>query len=148
MIEKKEFPILEFDTNPVAKINPEQLTGGEKWTADKLIITFFPEALKKLLEENQIEKCYYIGGENPISNKDVTKLKLYYSNLFDQNKTNNNWWIARINNTFVHHTEVAESVKKNKKIIMDSITAENIQKFLTDYFDEENYIAVILSPEK
>lgn len=65
MIEKNEFPILEFDTNPVAKINPEQLTGGEKWTADKLIITFFPEALNKLLEENQIEKCYYIGGENP-----------------------------------------------------------------------------------
>lgn len=65
MIEKKEFPILEFDTNTVAKINPEQLTGGEKWTADKLIITFFPEALKKLIEDNQIEKCYYIGGENP-----------------------------------------------------------------------------------
>lgn len=65
MIEKKEFPILEFDTNPVAKINPEQLTGGEKWPADKLIITFFPEALKKLIEDNQIEKCYYIGGENP-----------------------------------------------------------------------------------
>lgn len=65
MIEKKDFPILEFDTNPVAKINPENLTGGEKWAADKLIITFFPEALNKLIEEGKIEKCYHIGGENP-----------------------------------------------------------------------------------
>lgn len=65
MITKNEFPILEFDTNPVAKINPENLTGGEKWPADKLIITFFPEALNKLIEEGKIEKCYYIGGENP-----------------------------------------------------------------------------------
>ncbi len=64
MIENKEFPILEYDTNPSAKINPENLTAGEKWPADKMIITFFPEALKKLLEENKIEKCYYIGGEN------------------------------------------------------------------------------------
>ena len=49
MIEKKDFPILEFDTNPVAKINPGNLTGGEKWPCDKLIITFFPEALNKLI---------------------------------------------------------------------------------------------------
>ena len=51
MIKKNILPILEFDTNPSAKINPENLTAGEKWPADKMIITFFPEALKKLLEE-------------------------------------------------------------------------------------------------
>lgn len=97
--------------------------------------------------ETAIE-CLNSLRENTISSKDLTKLKLYYSNLFDQNKKNNNWWINRINNCLVHYTEVAESVTKNKKIIMDSITAENIQKFLTEYFDEENYTAVILTPEK
>lgn len=99
------------------------------------------------LLETAIE-CLNSLRKNTISSKDVTKLKLYYSNLFDQNKRTNNWWINRINNSLVHYTEVAESVTKNKKIIMDSITAENIQKFLTEYFDEENYTAVILTPEK
>ncbi|MBQ0168031.1 MAG: nucleoside phosphorylase [Treponema sp.] len=65
MIQKSDFPILEFDTNPVAKINPENLTCGEKWPADKLIITFFSEALNKLLEEKRIEVFTHIGGENP-----------------------------------------------------------------------------------
>ncbi len=99
------------------------------------------------LLETAIE-CLNSLRKNTISSKDVTKLKLYYSNLFDQNKRTNNWWINRINNSLVHYTEVAESVTKNKKIIMDSITAENIQKFLTEYFDEENYTSVILTPEK
>ena len=39
MITKKEFPILEFDTEKVAKINPENLF-PEKFSADKMIITF------------------------------------------------------------------------------------------------------------
>ena len=62
---KAEFPILEFDTNPVAKINPEQLCGGEKWPEDKLIITFFPEALETLKTDGVIEFAYHINGENP-----------------------------------------------------------------------------------
>lgn len=65
MMMKAEFPILEFDTNPVAKINPEQLCGGEKWLEDKLIITFFPEALETLKTDGVIEFAYHINGENP-----------------------------------------------------------------------------------
>ncbi len=65
MLNKSDFPILEFDTNPMAKINPEQLCGGEKWPENKMIITFFPEALKRLQEEKVIEFAYHIGGENP-----------------------------------------------------------------------------------
>ena len=64
MITKKEFPILEFDTEKVAKINPENLF-PEKFSADKMIITFFPEAINKLIEEKQVEVYCHIGGENP-----------------------------------------------------------------------------------
>ena len=64
MITKKEFPILEFDTEKVAKINPENLF-PEKFSADKMIITFFPEAISKLIEEKQLEVYCHIAGENP-----------------------------------------------------------------------------------
>lgn len=64
MITKKEFPILEFDTEKVAKINPENLF-PEKFSADKMIISFFPEAINRLIKEKQIEVYCHIGGENP-----------------------------------------------------------------------------------
>ena len=75
MITKKEFPILEFDTEKVAKINPENLF-PEKFSADKMIISFFPEAINKLIEEKQIEVYCHIGGENPF---DIYKMfkKIY-----------------------------------------------------------------------
>lgn len=64
MITKRDFPILEFDTNPIAKINPEQLM-NEKWPEDKLIITFFPEALDTLKTDKALSVAYHIAGENP-----------------------------------------------------------------------------------
>lgn len=64
MLNRNDFPILEFDTNPVAKLNPKAMIGDEKWPVDKLIITFFPDVINRLLEEKAIEKSWYIGGEN------------------------------------------------------------------------------------
>ena len=64
MFFKNEFPILEFDDNKVAKLNPSALF-EKKNPEKKMIITFFPEVLEKLKEEKLIEKAYYIGGENP-----------------------------------------------------------------------------------
>ena len=66
MFFKNDFPILEFDDNKVAKLNPSALF-EKKNPEKKMIITFFPEALEKLKEEKLIEKAYYIGGENPSS---------------------------------------------------------------------------------
>jgi len=64
MITKNAFPILEFDTEKVAKLNPTNII-SDKLPSNKLIITFFPEVINKLIEEKAIEQCYYIGGENP-----------------------------------------------------------------------------------
>ncbi len=64
MITRKDFPILEFDTEKVAKINPENLM-PEKFNADKLIISFFPEAINKLIENKMVQVFMHIGGENP-----------------------------------------------------------------------------------
>ena len=33
---------------------------------NKLVITFFPEVINKLLDEKMIDNYYYIGGENYI----------------------------------------------------------------------------------
>ena len=66
MIAKKEFPILEFDTEKVAKLNPSALA-GHKFDATRMVITFFPEAMNKLIASGEVEKYIDIGGENPFS---------------------------------------------------------------------------------
>ncbi len=64
MIMKNTFPILEFDTEKVAKLNPAALV-DKKFDVNKMIITFFPEAINKLIENKEITPYYEIGGENP-----------------------------------------------------------------------------------
>lgn len=65
MIRENEYPILEFDNNRTAKINPT--TFSEKFfETDKLVITFFPEVMDKLAAEGRIIIERTIGGENPV----------------------------------------------------------------------------------
>lgn len=59
------YPILEFDDNKTAKINPT--TWADKpFETDKLIITFFPDVMDKLKDEGRILLERIIGGENPV----------------------------------------------------------------------------------
>ncbi len=44
MINKNDFPVLEFDTDKVAKLNPSQLV-DKKFDSTRMIITFFPDVL-------------------------------------------------------------------------------------------------------
>ncbi|MBE5779718.1 MAG: uridine phosphorylase [Clostridiales bacterium] len=64
MITPQEYPILEFDTNRTAKLNPTNYV-DKKLDTDKLIITFFPEVINKLMAQNRIAPHTHIGGENP-----------------------------------------------------------------------------------
>ena len=43
MFYKNEWPVLEYDDNPVAKLNPEHFSreGLEGFDTDKMVITFF-----------------------------------------------------------------------------------------------------------
>ena len=66
MIAKNDFPILEFDTEKTAKLNPSNLV-DKKFDSHRMIITFFPEALNKLKENGELETYYEIGGENPFT---------------------------------------------------------------------------------
>ncbi|MBO4508577.1 MAG: nucleoside phosphorylase [Spirochaetaceae bacterium] len=66
MIAKNDFPILEFDTEKVAKLNPSNFA-DKKFDADKMVITFFPEIIKKLIASGEIEPYYEIGGEAPFT---------------------------------------------------------------------------------
>ena len=65
MLSKHEFPILEFDDNPIATLNPENLP-EKPFDTDKLIITFFPEVMDKLVGEGKILLERTIPGENPV----------------------------------------------------------------------------------
>lgn len=65
MIRENEVPILEFDDNKEAKLNPSMFA-DKKFDTDKLIITFFPEVMNKLIEREEIVLVRTIGGENPV----------------------------------------------------------------------------------
>ena len=65
MFSENDYPILEFDDNRDAKINPE-IWVDKKFTCNKMIITFFPEVMDKLLADGKIVLERTISGENPI----------------------------------------------------------------------------------
>lgn len=65
MITENKYPILEFDDNKVAKLNPTSFA-HESFETNKLIITFFPEVMDKLATDGAITLEKTIGGENPV----------------------------------------------------------------------------------
>ena len=66
MLTKNKYPILEFDDNKIAKLNPSHY-GDRPFSSNKLIITFFPEVMDKLIASGQITLERTIDGENRIS---------------------------------------------------------------------------------
>jgi len=66
MFNKNAFPILEFDDSKEAKINPGAVD-IDKFKSNRLVITFFLDVIKKLIEEEKIQLAYVIQCENPVS---------------------------------------------------------------------------------
>lgn len=67
MLRKEKYPIIEFDDCRDAVINPSHLQKEyDILPYNKLVISFFGEAIKMLLEENKIEEYITISGENPV----------------------------------------------------------------------------------
>lgn len=71
MITKNEFPVLEYDDDDDAVVNPFKWN-LEKFSTDKLIITFFPDVMNNLKEKGMITLDRHIPGENPV---DVYRFK-------------------------------------------------------------------------
>jgi len=65
MIREHEYPILEFDNNKTAKLNPTSFVESFFGT-NKLVITFFPEVIDKLVADGKIVIERTIEGENPL----------------------------------------------------------------------------------
>ena len=65
MYMKNNYPILEFDDNRDAKINPTTWV-DRKFECSRMVITFFPEVMDKLLADGKIMLEKTIGGENII----------------------------------------------------------------------------------
>ncbi len=63
MLKRNDYPILEFDENKDAKINPEMWV-DKKFECNKMIITFFPEVMDKLIADEKVVLEKTIGGEN------------------------------------------------------------------------------------
>ena len=65
MITKNDYPVLEFDDDKDAVVNPFKWN-LEKFKTNKLIITFFPDVIESLKAEKLIELERKISGENPV----------------------------------------------------------------------------------
>ncbi len=65
MIKENIIPILEYDTDRDAKLNPLHFV-RERFHAEHLVITFFPEVIERLINEKAILPEMTIGGENPV----------------------------------------------------------------------------------
>ena len=63
MFIRNDYPILEFDDNRDAKINPTTWV-DKKFECNKMVITFFPEVIDKLIADGKIVLEKTIGGEN------------------------------------------------------------------------------------
>lgn len=73
---KKEYPILEFDPNQEALINPKQTTSIYPGLPSHLVVCFFKDVISILLEREEIFLLTTIIGENDLEiyqffNKDV-----------------------------------------------------------------------------
>ncbi len=64
MFYQNDFPVLEFDDNPTAKLNPVHFSLG-KFETNKMVITFFPEVVKRLEMDGVITEERMMPGENP-----------------------------------------------------------------------------------
>lgn len=64
MFIKNDFPVLEFDDSPTAKLNPVNFAPG-KFETNKMVITFFPKVVNRLAKSGQITEARSIPGENP-----------------------------------------------------------------------------------
>lgn len=56
LFEKKETPILEFDPNVTAKINPSTII-QKREVPECCVITFFGDVIKEMLEANKLKTC-------------------------------------------------------------------------------------------
>lgn len=65
MITENNYPILEFDDNKTAKLNPTAFA-DRSFDTDRMIITFFPEVMDRLKAEEKITLERTIAGENPL----------------------------------------------------------------------------------
>ena len=64
-MEKKKYPVLEYDEDRSAKLNPTHFA-DPKFDTNKLVITFFPDIIRKLSDQKAIYEYSVVPGENPI----------------------------------------------------------------------------------
>ena len=65
MLHRNEWPVLETDDNPAAKLNPSHFAGNG-FDTDRMVITFFPEVISRMLSAGKIQDACTIPGENPV----------------------------------------------------------------------------------
>lgn len=65
MFYTNDFPVLEYDDNATAKLNPINFV-DRKFDTNKMVITFFPEIIDRLARNGQITEERLLHGENPL----------------------------------------------------------------------------------
>jgi uridine phosphorylase len=66
---KKKYPILEFDTDPTALVEPSKVIKKNYGVPSHFVLCFFQDVISKLDEEKKISEITYLGseiGRNPV----------------------------------------------------------------------------------
>ena len=67
MLKREKYPVIEFDDCREAVINPSLLQSEYGVLPyNKLVISFFGEAIRILLDEGKIREYITVSGENPV----------------------------------------------------------------------------------
>ena len=74
MLNESLFPILEFDSNKHAKINPSSVV-NKKQVPKACVITFFKEVIRKKLERGELEQI----GTSPSETIDIPIYETKYN---------------------------------------------------------------------
>ena len=119
MFIRNDYPILEFDDNRDAKINPTTWV-DKKFECNKMVITFFPEVVDKLIADGKIVLEKTIGGENIVLVYRFVETVCLLSKLHEAK----------------HHVNVRLDMDELDVTLAESkATYEEIKKYVAEHYD-------------
>jgi zinc protease len=76
----------------------------------------------------------------------INKVKETQKREFEVNLKENKFWLNTLNNYYFNNTELSNLLKYPQRV--DNLTGSAVLKAAQEYFNENNYIKVILNPQK
>lgn len=106
-----------------------------------------PEKAEELIQTalSDIDTAKKIGGEE----KDLIKVKETFVQSRKKNLKENRWWMSKLLSTYRNQTDDFESFQiENFENAVNAVTAKDIKKAANKYFNDKNFIKIVMLPEE